>query len=70
MKNASILYRIVNLILGIIIIFVPTIISGHGYSEEKTMGTLLTADYILRVVSSIIGLLVISYTIKGFLKKQ
>lgn len=69
MKNISIVQLIINLILGVIIIFVPTIITGHGYNEEKTIGTLLIADYILRVVSLITGLLVISFTIKDFSKK-
>lgn len=50
------------------IIFVPTIITGHGYNDEKMMGALLVADYTLRVGSLIIGLLVISFAIRGLAK--
>lgn len=46
----------------------PTIITGHGYNDEKMMGALLVADYTLRVVSLIIGLLVISFAIRGLAK--
>lgn len=59
---------VITIILGIVIIFVPTIITGHGYNDEKMMGALLVADYTLRVVSLIIGLLVISFAIKGLSK--
>lgn len=65
MKNIA---AVINIILGIVIIFAPTIIIGHGYNDEKIMGTLLVTDYTLRVVSLIIGLLVINVAIKGFSK--
>lgn len=58
----------ITIILGIVIIFAPTIITGHGYNDEKMMGALLVADYTLRVVSLITGLLVISFAIKGLSK--
>lgn len=59
---------VMTIILGIVIIFAPTIITGHGYNDEKMMGALLVADYTLRVVSLITGLLVISFAIKGLSK--
>lgn len=59
---------VITIILGIVIIFVSTIITGHGYNDEKMMGALLVADYTLRVVSLIIGLLVISFAIRGLAK--
>lgn len=59
---------VITIILGIVIIFVPTIITEHGYNDEKMMGALLVADYTLRVVSLIIGLLVISFAIRGLAK--
>lgn len=65
MKNIA---TVITIILGIVIIFVPTIITGHGYNDEKMMGALLVADYTLRVVSLIIGLLVISFAIRGLAK--
>ncbi|MEN0588426.1 hypothetical protein [Kurthia gibsonii] len=59
---------VTTIILGIVIIFAPTITTGHGYNDEKMMGALLVADYTLRVVSLIIGLLVISFAIRGLAK--
>lgn len=59
---------VMTIIIGIVIIFAPTIITGHGYNDEKMMGALLVADYTLRVVSLITGLLVISFAIKGLSK--
>lgn len=65
LKNIA---TVITIILGIVIIFAPTIITGHGYNDEKMMGALLVADYTLRVVSLIIGLLVISFAIRDLAK--
>ncbi|RKF44143.1 hypothetical protein BCY92_19625 [Bacillus wiedmannii] len=56
-KNVNLLLQIV---IGIIIIIAPILITGTMYDVTKTMGDLLVAELIIRTLSLIIGLLVIS----------
>ncbi|MDP1457782.1 hypothetical protein [Bacillus wiedmannii] len=56
-KNMNLLLQI---IIGIIIIIAPILITGTMYDVTKTMGDLLVAELIIRTLSLIIGLLVIS----------
>ena len=56
-KNVNLLLQI---IIGIIIIIAPILITGTMYDVTKTMGDLLVAELIIRTLSLIIGLLVIS----------
>ncbi|KXY31520.1 hypothetical protein AT269_02190 [Bacillus cereus] len=51
-----------NLLLqiGIGIIITPIIITGLMYDGSTAMGNLLVAEFIMRILSLIIGLLVIS----------
>lgn len=46
--------------IGIIIMIAPILITGTMYDVTKTMGDLLVAELIIRTLSLIIGLLVIS----------
>ncbi|MCU4988989.1 hypothetical protein OCF10_08540 [Bacillus cereus] len=56
-KNVNLLLQIV---IGIIIMIAPILITGTMYDVTKTMGDLLVAEFIIRTLSLIIGLLVIS----------
>ncbi|GAB6448710.1 hypothetical protein bcgnr5390_51850 [Bacillus luti] len=56
-KNMNLLLQIV---IGIIIMIAPVLITGTMYDVTKTMGDLLVAEFIIRTISLIIGLLVIS----------
>ncbi|KAA0799787.1 hypothetical protein DN398_17470 [Bacillus sp. JAS102] len=56
-KNVNLLLQIV---IGIIIMITPILITGTMYDVTKTMGDLLVAELIIRTLSLIIGLLVIS----------
>ncbi|MDA1630397.1 hypothetical protein PDK42_22170 [Bacillus cereus group sp. TH172LC] len=56
-KNINLLLQIV---IGIIIMIAPILITGTMYDVTKTMGDLLVAELIIRTLSLIIGLLVIS----------
>lgn len=67
-KKTSILQLISGLIIGVIIIFVPTIITGHGYNEDRSIGAFLIADYVVRVIAFITALLVIGFSIHFFPK--
>lgn len=64
----SLIKLIINLILGVIIIFVPNIITGHSYDINNNMGSLLVSEFIMRVITFVIGLLVISFSIKNYSK--
>ncbi|MED2184855.1 hypothetical protein [Bacillus wiedmannii] len=56
-KNVNLLLQIV---IGIIIMIAPIFITGTMYDVTTTMGDLLVAELIIRTLSLIIGLLVIS----------
>ncbi|EJR46987.1 hypothetical protein [Bacillus paranthracis] len=56
-KNVNLLLQIV---IGIIIMIAPILITETMYDVTKTMGDLLVAELIIRTLSLIIGLLVIS----------
>ncbi|ALL22561.1 hypothetical protein ABEX41_06485 [Bacillus tropicus] len=56
-KNVNLLFQIV---IGIIIMIAPILITGTMYDVTKTMGDLLVTELIIRTLSLIIGLLVIS----------
>ncbi|MFD5260891.1 hypothetical protein [Bacillus wiedmannii] len=56
-KNVNLLLQIV---IGIIIMIAPILITGTMYDVTTTMGDLLVAELIIRTLSLIIGLLVIS----------
>ena len=54
----------IQILIGILIIMAP-IITGELYDVSKTMGDLLVTELIIRTLSFIMGLVVIS---KGFEK--
>ncbi|MRC15090.1 hypothetical protein GH866_05605 [Bacillus thuringiensis] len=56
-KNIHLLLQI---IIGIIIMIAPILITGSIYDVTKSFGELLVAELIIRTLSLIIGLLVIS----------
>ncbi|PDY84976.1 hypothetical protein [Bacillus toyonensis] len=56
-KNVNLLLQIV---IGITIMIAPILITRTMYDVTKTMGDLLVAELIIRTLSLIIGLLVIS----------
>lgn len=62
-------FAIIYVILGILIILAPSIISGRGYDEVNTLSSFLTADYIVRIISFIVGILIIVFAVRVFQKK-
>lgn len=62
-------FAIIYVILGILIILAPSIISGRGYDETNTLSSFLTADYIVRIISFIVGILIIVFAVRAFQKK-
>ncbi|PFD40634.1 hypothetical protein [Bacillus cereus] len=56
-KNINLLLQI---IIGITIMIAPILITGSIYDVTKSFGELLVAELIIRTLSLIIGLLVIS----------
>lgn len=51
---------LLQIVIGIIIMIAPILITGTMYDVTKTMGDLLVAEFIIRTLSLIFGLLVIS----------
>lgn len=58
---------LIGVILGVIIIFIPKIITGQSFSLQN-MGAYLVVDYIIRVFSCIIGIIVILLSTNSFFK--
>ncbi|SCM92617.1 Uncharacterized protein BWINRASL_00888 [Bacillus mycoides] len=54
------IHLFLQILIGIAITIAPIIITGSMYDITKTMGNLLVAEFIIRTLSLIIGLLVIS----------
>nr|WP_307856560.1 hypothetical protein [Bacillus hominis] len=54
------IHLFLQVLIGITITIAPIIITGRMYDITKTMGDLLVAELIVRTLSLIIGLLVIS----------
>ncbi|WP_141533752.1 MULTISPECIES: hypothetical protein [Bacillus cereus group] len=58
----------IQILIGILIIMAPIIITGELYDVSKTMGNLLVAELIIRTLSFIIGLVVISKAFEKYSK--
>jgi len=67
-KNKIYLCLIIRCVLGIIITLIPTILTGNSFVNTNSMGELYTAEFIMRVITYIIGVLVIYDTVKTFNK--
>nr|WP_241484400.1 hypothetical protein [Bacillus clarus] len=59
---------IIQILIGLIIIIAPIIITGSMYDVTKSMGDLLVAEFVIRTLSLVTGLLVISNSLKGYSK--
>lgn len=64
LKSKKLLLSIIGCIIGIIIMLVPTLVTGFSYSNTNAMGGLIVSEFTMRVVSYIVGLLVIYDSIK------
>ncbi|WP_432407328.1 hypothetical protein [Wukongibacter sp. M2B1] len=60
---------VISFIMGLLIILVPTIITGRLYNEVAIMGGLLYSEFIMRNICSIVGLLVIYDGLKSYFNK-
>ena len=67
-KSKKNLIVIIGCIIGIIIMLIPTLITGNSFSNSTAIGGLHISEFIMRVVSYIVGLLVIYDSIKTFNK--
>jgi hypothetical protein len=55
-----------SILIGILIMLSPIIITGHQYDVSRVMGTLLVAEFIVRTLVMVIGLIIIYDGIKRF----
>lgn len=62
------IYFAISCCLAIIIIYSPTLILGHGYSEYINMGVVLAGEVVMRITTLMVGMLVIYDAIKTYLK--
>ncbi|UYX55524.1 hypothetical protein M3Y14_29965 [Bacillus thuringiensis] len=62
------IHLFLQVLIGITITIAPIIITGSMYDITKTMGNLLVAELIVRTLSIIIGLLVISKALHHYLQ--
>ncbi|MDQ0088875.1 putative integral membrane protein [Paenibacillus anaericanus] len=69
-KGKGILILISSIIVGILIMLSPIIITGSTYNVTSVQGDLLVADFSIRVIVIVIGLIVIYDGIKNFCKKN
>jgi len=64
LKDKKVLFTIIGCVIGIIIMMVPSLLTGFSYRNSNSMGGLLTSEFIMRGASYIIGLLVIYDSVK------
>lgn len=57
-----------NVLIGIFIAFAPIIITGRFYDETELMPDLLVAEFVIRSIAYIVGLVVINDGIKQYIK--
>lgn len=62
-------FAVIYVVLGILIILAPSIISGRGYDEASKLTSFLTVDYLVRIISFIVGILIIVFAVRAFQKK-
>mgnify|MGYP006357011489 CR=1 len=67
-NSQKIIFLIIGCVLGILIILIPALITGSLYLDYHLMAGLDIADYTLKIVSPMVGLLVIYDTIKTYFK--
>jgi len=60
---------VASFIIGILIALTPTLIVGRLYNVAIVMGPLLVAEFLIRNISRIIGLLVIYDGFKNYYHK-
>lgn len=68
LKSKRNLIVVIGCVIGFIIMLTPTLITGNSFSNSTAFGGLLISEFIMRVVSYIVGLLVIYDSIKAFIK--
>lgn len=67
-KGKKILVLIGSIIIGILIMFSPVFITGSYYDINKVMGSLLTAELVVRTLAVVVGLIIIYDGIKNLFK--
>jgi|HigsolmetaAR202D_1030399.scaffolds.fasta_scaffold137295_1 hypothetical protein len=65
-QNKKALFLVIGIILGLFIALSPVIVTGHWYNVSKVMGNLLVADFSLRTISIIIGIIVIYLAVRRY----
>ncbi|NBD24140.1 hypothetical protein [Paenibacillus glycinis] len=64
--NQPALFLLCSLFIGVLIALSPVLVTGHWYNVNKTMGNLLIAEFIVRTLAIVFGLLVIFGGVKHF----
>ncbi|HAR84311.1 MAG TPA: hypothetical protein DCR69_01135 [Clostridium sp.] len=70
LKLRKFLPLVISIVIGIIIMLIPTLLTGNSFNNSNAMDELLTAEFIMRVISYICGLLVILNSIKSFIESS
>ncbi len=58
-----------SIIIGFLCMLSPIIITGTVYDTNRVMGSLLTAEFVVRTLAIIIGLIIIYDGVKSHFKK-
>lgn len=58
----------IGIVIGIIIMLVPLIITGHTLNNSPAVGSYFTAQLVLWIVAPIIGLIVMYDSLKNYYK--
>ncbi|MBS7528784.1 hypothetical protein KHM83_19130 [Fusibacter paucivorans] len=61
---------IVSIIIGVLIMFSTTLLTGHTYAHSTAIGAHRTAELILRNISIVVGLIVIYSGFKDMFKSK
>lgn len=66
----SIAFTAFSIFIGLLIALAPVIVTGHWYHTSMAMGNLLVAEFIVRTLAVVIGLLVIYNGIKQCIRAE
>ncbi|MBP2115505.1 hypothetical protein [Paenibacillus silagei] len=67
---SKVVLLISSVVIGVLVMVSPGFITGHTFSSTQYQGSLYVAEFVVRSLALIIGLVVIHDGIKSFFKKQ
>jgi uncharacterized membrane protein len=66
--NNGTTFLFISILIGLLIALSPVIVTGSWYNTNIVMGNLLIAEFIVRTLVIVIGLIVIYNGVKHFFK--